>query len=108
MVKSLGLLVIFMNLLDNYTTFRFLEATSGNLIVVEGNPVVRTLMHLFGIRTSLGVEMAAMTLAAVFLASNNRMEKRFRAGALFLLVLLPLWAVINNIKIALSFHLPWI
>ena len=108
MVKSLGLLVILMNLLDNYTTFRFLDATSGNLVVVEGNPVVRTLMHLFGIRTSLGVEMAVMTLAAVFLASNTRMNARSRAGVLFLLVLLPLWAVLNNIRIALSFNLPLI
>jgi len=108
MVKSLGLLVIFMNLLDNYTTFRFLDATSGNLTVVEGNPVVRTLMHLFGVRTSLGVEMAIMTLAAVFIAANNRMSTRARAGLLVLLVLLPLWAVINNIRIALSFHFPLI
>jgi len=108
MLKSLGLLVIFLNLLDNYTTFRFLNATSGNLVVVEGNPVVRTLMFLFGVRTSLGVEMAATTLVAVFLASNNRMGRRSRAGVLFLLALLPLWAVLNNIRIAFSFHLPLI
>ena len=108
MVKILGLLVIFMNLLDNYTTFRFLDATSGNLVVVEGNPVVRTLMYLFGLRTSLGIEMAAMTLAAVFLASNTRMEERTRAAVLLFLVLLPLWAVFNNVRIALSFHLPLI
>ncbi len=106
MVKSLGLLVIFLNLLDNYTTYRFLDATAGNLVVVEGNPVVRTLMHAFGIRTSLGVEMAAMTLAAVYLASNTRMGSRSRAGMLLLLAMLPLWAVFNNIRIALWFHLP--
>ncbi len=108
MAKGLGLLVIFMNLLDNYTTFRFLDATAGNLVAVEGNPVVRTLMHLFGVRTSLGIEMAIMTLAAVFFATNTRMGARTRAAVLILLVLLPTWAVINNIRVALSFHLPLI
>ena len=106
MIKTLGLLVIFLNLLDNYTTYRFLDATAGNLVVVEGNPVVRVLMHLFGVRTSLGVEMAAMTLAAVYLAANTRMGTRSRAGILFVLILLPLWAIFNNLRVALSFHLP--
>jgi hypothetical protein len=106
MLKVLSLVVIFLNLLDNYTTFRFLNATSGNLIIVEGNPAVSTLMHAFGVRTSLGLEMAGMTLVAVFLASTDRMARPFKMWTLAALIVLPLWAVLNNVEIALSFHLP--
>ncbi len=106
MLKVMSFLVILLNLLDNYTTFRFLNATYGSYVVVEGNPVVRTLMQALGVKTSLGLEMAGMTLVAVFLAETERLAWRSRLWTLIILALLPLWAVLNNVQIALSFHLP--
>jgi hypothetical protein len=105
MLKVLGFLVILLNLFDNYTTFRFLNATSGSYVVVEGNPVVRTLMQALGVKTSLGFEMAGMAVVAVFLAETERLAWRSRLWALIILALLPLWAVLNNLQIALLFHL---
>jgi hypothetical protein len=106
MLKLLGLLVIFLNLLDNYTTLKFLNATNGDFIVVEGNPIVRYLMETFGVKTSLGFEMLSISVMASFLASTERMAWNSRLWTLVILALLPLWAVLNNIQIALSFELP--
>ncbi len=106
MLKVLSFLVIILNVLDNYTTFRFLNATYGGYVVVEGNPVVRTLMGTLGVKASLGLEMAGMSLVAVFLAGTERLAWQSRLWTLIILALLPLWAVLNNVQIALSFHLP--
>ena len=106
MLKMLSLLVIFLNLADNYTTAKFLNATSEGYVVVEGNPVIGFFMDAIGIKTSLGLEMAAITFIALFLATTKRLAWGTRCWTLVLLAILPLWAVLNNIQIALSFRIP--
>ena len=62
-------------------------------------------METFGVKTSLGFEMLGISIMACFLASTERMAWKSRMWTLVILVLLPLWAVLNNIYIALSFRL---
>ena len=106
MLKILGLLVIFLNLADNYTTAKFLNATSGEYVVVEGNPVVGFFMDTVGIKASLGLEMAALTFMVLFLSTSNRLRWKARFWTLVFLAVLPLWAVTNNVLIARSFRIP--
>ncbi len=106
MLMALSLVVILLNVADNYTTFMFIHATQGQYIVVEGNPVMRFLIGTLGLKGAVVLEMAALTFIATYIATTNLLARKVRFWTLVVLGLLPLWAVFNNIQVALSLDLP--
>ena len=106
MLMALSLLVILLNVADNYTTFKFIHMTQGHYIVVEGNPVMRFLIGSLGLKGALVLEMAALTFVATYIATTDQLAQRVRIWTLIVLALLPFWAVLNNISVALSLDLP--
>ena len=106
MLMLLSLLVILLNVADNYTTFRFIHATQGEFVVVEGNPVMRFLIENLGLESALVLEMAILTFVATYIATTDQLARKVRFWTLVVLALLPLWAVFNNIQVALSLDLP--
>ena len=106
MLMLLNLLVIFLNVADNYTTFRFIHATQGEFVVVEGNPVMRVLIENLGLESALVLEMAILTFVATYIATTDQLARKVRFWTLVTLALLPLWAVSNNIQVARSLELP--
>lgn len=103
---ALGVLVILLNAADNLTTYKFIHAAHGNLVVVEGNPVMRYLMDALGVRASLALDMMCLAFLALYLASTRRLSWNVRFWTLVVLALLPLWAVVNNVHVALALDLP--
>ena len=106
MLMTLSLLVILLNVADNYTTFMFIHATQGQYIVVEGNPAMRFLIENLGLKGAVVFEMAALTFVATYIATTEHLARKVRIWTLVVLALLPLWAVFNNIQVALSLDLP--
>jgi len=106
MLMALGLLVIFLNVADNYTTYKFIHAARGDLMVVEGNPIMRFLIDHLGLKASLAFDMTCLTILAIFIATTARLPRSLRLWTLVVLALLPLWAVVNNLHVALMLELP--
>ncbi len=95
----LGALVILFNLLDNTTTFLCLSTSIPGMQVTEANPFARWLFEAIGLKEGLIVEMI-ITLGAVgFLVYTKRLTPRVRLGLLVILVVLPAWAVVNNLNV---------
>ncbi len=95
----LGALVILFNVLDNTTTFLCLSTSVPGLQVTEANPFARWLFEAIGLMEGLIVEMF-ITLGAVgFLVYTKRLTPRVRVGLLVILVVLPAWAVVNNLNV---------
>ena len=95
----LGALVILFNLLDNTTTFLCLSTPIPGFKLIEANPFARWLFEAIGLLEGLVVEMF-ITLAAVgYLVYTRRLTPRVRIGVLVLLVVLPAWAVVNNLGV---------
>ncbi len=106
MLMVLCLLVIFLNVADNYTTFQFIDGVQGEYVVVEGNPIMRFLIDNLGLKTSLVFDMTCLAFLAIFVATTSRLSWNVRFWALVVLALLPLWAVVNNLHVALMLDLP--
>lgn len=106
MLMALSLLVILLNVADNYTTFMFIHATQGQYIVVEGNPVMRLLIGSLGLKGALVFEMAALTFIATYIATTKHLARKVRFWTLVVLALLPLWAVFNNLQVAITLDIP--
>ncbi len=95
----LGALVILFNLLDNTTTFLCLSTPITGFNVTELNPFARWLFDAIGLLEGLIVEMF-ITLGAVgFLVHTKRLTPRVRLVLLVILVVLPAWAVVNNLNV---------
>jgi hypothetical protein len=95
----LGALVLVLNALDNTTTFLCLRDPVAGFEVVEANPLARWLFEAVGLAEGLVFE-SAITLGAVsFLVLTRTLPSRVRNVLLLVLVLLPAWAVVNNVKV---------
>ena len=95
----LGSLVILFNLLDNATTFLCLSAPVEGFQVVEANPFARWLFEAIGLTEGLVVEMLITCAAVGFLVFTKRLPPRVQLTLLLILVVLPAWAVVNNLGV---------
>jgi hypothetical protein len=95
----LGVLVLVFNTLDNTTTFLCLRHPVQGYEVIEANPLARWLFDAVGLVQGLVFE-SIITLAAVaFLVLTQAIPPRVRATLLVVLVVLPAWAVFNNLRV---------
>ncbi len=95
----LGVLVLLLNTLDNTTTFLCLRSPVPGFEVIEANPLARWLFDAVGLTEGLVFE-SAITLGAVsFLVLTRTLPSRIRTMVLVVLILLPAWAVVNNVKV---------
>jgi len=95
----LGGLVVLFNLLDNATTFLCLRDPITHFEVYEANPIARWIFDGIGLTQGLAVETVITTLAVVYLIATRRVQPRFKLVLLGVLVLLPAWAVANNLQV---------
>ncbi len=101
----LGSLVILFNLLDNTTTFVCLSATVPGFQVIEANPFARWLFDAIGLLEGLLVETVITCAAVGFLVFTRRFPPRVKLSLLLVLVVLPAWAVVNNLSVMKSIGL---
>jgi hypothetical protein len=95
----LGALVLLFNTLDNTTTFLCLRNPAEGFEVIEANPLARWLFDAVGLVQGLVFE-SIITLAAVaFLVLTQTLPTRLRLSLLAILILLPAWAVVNNLQV---------
>lgn len=95
----LGGLVLLFNLLDNTTTFLCLNATVPGFKVIEANPFARWLFDVFGLMEGLVLETLLTCIAVGFLVFTRRLPPRIKLALLGVLVILPAWAVVNNLNV---------
>jgi hypothetical protein len=95
----LGALVLLLNALDNTTTFLCLRAPVPGFEVVEANPLARWLFEAVGLTEGLVFESAITLGAVAFLVLTRTLPSRIQHVLLVVLVLLPAWAVVNNVKV---------
>ena len=95
----LGGLVLIFNLLDNATTFICLTAPARGFEVFEANPVARMRFEAAGLMEGLIIETLVTTAAVVFLVLTSRVAAVPKLLLLFILAVLPAWAVANNLQV---------
>ena len=95
----LGGLVLIFNLLDNATTFVCLTAPATGFEIFEANPVARWLFEVAGLTEGLVIETLITTAAVVFLVMTTRIAAAPKLLLLFVLTVLPAWAVANNLQV---------
>jgi hypothetical protein len=95
----LGLLVIFFNMIDNFTTFACLRSPIPGFEVSEANPIARWLFDSIGLLEGLLIETAVTMAAVGFLVFTQRLPLGTRLTLLTVLAALPAWAAINNLNV---------
>lgn len=95
----LGALVILFNLADNTTTFLCLNRPIPGFTVIEANPLARLLFDTIGLLEGLVVEMAITLVAVGFLVFTRRLSPQLKLIVLTVLIILPAWAVVNNLNV---------
>ena len=95
----LGGLVLIFNLLDNATTFVCLTAPATGFEIFEANPIARWLFEVAGLTEGLVIETLITTAAVVFLVMTTRIAASPKLLLLFVLTVLPAWAVANNLQV---------
>lgn len=98
----LGGLVLFLNLLDNATTFLCLRAPVAGFEVFEANPLARWLFDGVGLVEGLLIETLVTSASILFLMVTPRIPRRAKFVLLTMLALLPAWAVANNVRVMLE------
>lgn len=96
---ALGFVVLFLNLIDNTTTFVCLRAPIPGFEVIEANPFARWLFDSIGLLPGLMLEYLVTTLAVAFLVLSTRISPRVRLALLAVLSVLPAWAALNNLEV---------
>ncbi len=95
----LGALAVLINLLDNATTFLCLQAPPLGFDVYEANPIARWIFESVGLVQGLLLETVITTAAVAFLVGTHVIGTRPKLLLLLGLVLLPAWAVANNLRV---------
>jgi hypothetical protein len=95
----LGALVLLLNTLDNTTTFLCLRNPVPGFEVIEANPLARWLFEAVGLTEGLVFESAVTLGAVAFLVLTRTLPTRVRTVLLVVLIVLPTWAVVNNVKV---------
>ena len=98
----MGLLVIFFDLLDNFTTFVCLTADplkTANAVLVEANPLARWLFEAVGLTQGLIFSTAVTFIAVAFLVFTHRIRRGPRFFLLAVLAILPACASLNNLYV---------
>jgi hypothetical protein len=95
----LGALAVLINLMDNATTFVCLHEPRRGFEVYEANPVARWIFDSIGLLEGLLLETALTTAAVAFVVITAAIPPRSKLVLLAGLVLLPAWAVANNLSV---------
>jgi hypothetical protein len=95
----LGSLAVLINLLDNATTFACLHRPPAGFDVYEANPIARWLFDSIGLVEGLLLETTLTTVAIGFVVATGMIPPRTKLVLLGGLVLLPAWAVANNLGV---------
>jgi hypothetical protein len=96
---ALGALVIIFNSLDSLTTFLCLREPVPGFEVIEANPFARWLFEVTGLVHGLLLETVITVAAVTFLVLSPSLPSWVRTALLVVLVVLPAWAVVNNVQV---------
>jgi len=97
---------LLLNAMDNFTTFRCLAEPIAGVQVYEANPLAAWTFDSVGLVPGLLTEMLLSALAITFLVYSTTFSLRVRIAILVAMVVLPAYAVVNNLQVMREIGLP--